>query len=85
MAMTYIEPMKHAATATGSTATTTTKRETEAGRRRLAAAERAEAIRVLGMTPEPEGIGSGHPEAYAATTGELVTWARQAQAKGEGR
>lgn len=83
MAMPYIEPMKHAATATGSTATTT--QETEAGRRRRAAAERAEAIRVLGMTPEPAGIGPGHPEAYAATTGELVTWARQAQAKGEGR
>jgi hypothetical protein len=60
-------------------ATTATKTRTEEkARRQRAAAERAEAIRALGMAPEPAGIGPFHPEAYAATTGELISWAREA-------
>lgn len=68
----YYLTMKNATTAT-------TKRMEERARRQRAAAERAEAIRVLGMAPEPAGIGPFHPEAYAATTGELVSWAREAR------
>ena len=43
------------------------------------ALERARLIHVLGMAPEPEGVGTGHPEAYAARTGELRMWAEREQ------
>lgn len=40
-------------------------------------AERAAYIAALGMKPEPHGIGPFHPDAYAASTGELRAWAAE--------
>ena len=45
--------------------------------RRLQAAMRAEYIRLLGWKPEPAGIGPFHPDAYAATAGEMLGWLRE--------
>jgi hypothetical protein len=45
--------------------------------RRLQAAERAECIRLLGWKPESAGIGPYHPDAYAATTGEMMAMIRE--------
>lgn len=41
---------------------------------RQEAAVRAAFIQRLGMAPEPEGLGEWHPEAYAASTGEMGRW-----------
>jgi hypothetical protein len=45
--------------------------------RRLQAAERAECIRLLGWQPEPAGIGPCHPNAYAASCGEMIVMLRE--------
>ena len=49
----------------------------EALDRRLQAATRAEYIRLLGWKPEPAGIGPAHPDAYAASAGEMLGWLRE--------
>ena len=51
-----------------------TKQINRAAQRREHAAERAAAIAKLGMAPEI--LDQGHGEMYAATTGELIAWAR---------
>jgi hypothetical protein len=50
-------------------------RLSEAARVRAQAAQRAAAIKALGMKPEPAPTQRG--EEYAATTGELISWARE--------
>jgi hypothetical protein len=45
--------------------------------RRLQAMERAECIRLLGWKPEPTGIGPCHPDAYAASCGEMIAMLRE--------
>lgn len=40
-------------------------------------ASRADLIEALGWEPEPEGVGSHHPDAYLASAGEMVRYLRE--------